>query len=141
MQGLRGARAQVEKLMLDQCVITKDPLRLMDATLDTTTGALTPNVANDIIIYRGKCHIGTPRRSLRSGAASSPTGENSTPQYYPLAIPISAPAIYKGYQVTIVSSQDKLEHVLRFTIISTGAHTMAVAREATLELAETDRDA
>lgn len=135
MPAVDGARARVERLMTDSCVVTSDVLRLSDAELDEDTLELIPNVANDKVIYRGKCYLAKKSSRQRSNDAGMMVAEST----YFFAIPFTGKLLREGLIVDITRATDPALKGRRFTITEIDMGSIQVWRSATVQLVSTDR--
>lgn len=143
---LNAAVIQIERLMDDTCQITRNPAADIDATLNYTTGLITPTAAT--IIYDdatlgangrpllGRCKI----TSLRDSQPTTQPGVGYADdlRYYRFGIPIDSPPLHLGDVVVITSArrwQTMVGHIydVRETIDSTFAVQQKVVCERRIQ--------
>ncbi len=129
---LSSARAAVEALMDDTCLITRDVEQFSDDVLDPVTGVLVPPAPDTINIYSGRCKVSP------EGVQPSERREGGVDVYartYRGAIPWGSPMPQVGDLMSITSSYRDPELVGKvFRVKSVAVSTFLVSRRLELEL-------
>lgn len=129
---LTAARVAVEKLLDDECLIRRDSDHNQDATLNETTYELEHPDPRTVDVYEGACMI-TPMDS--SLAAALADDSDDTVSRYELKVPIDAPALQDGDEVTILSARRDSGLVGKtFYVRKVLYSSMAVWRKVQVEL-------
>jgi hypothetical protein len=127
---LSNAVRQVEKLMADTVIVTRDQEGYDDATMDETTGRMTNPPS--VIIYEGKGKVRPSSRAVE-------TTEGGVTRYvadYECAVPKSADEIRPGDHLEVTdSARDTLLIGKRFQVTSVEYSTLLIQRKFRAELA------
>lgn len=125
------ARAAAERLMVDECVISRDPNFVADSTLDVNTGALVAPSPATLNVYVGRCTV-TPETRLQN--ESDEAGAPVVRRTYRARIPVDAPDVVTGDVLTVTSSRHDLHLVGEsFHVRGALASTHAFQRRLQLE--------
>jgi hypothetical protein len=130
---LDGPRRRVQRLMVDGCVITRDPPVTSDDVLNRSTGALTAPVDDAVTIYEGACFIarsGIRNRDEDRGGVDASSGE------YLVSVPFDAPPLRRLDQILVVSAQDESLTGKKLRVRSVEHGSLLVWRQASCELVE-----
>lgn len=138
------ARDVVERLMVDECVITRDPKGHDDDIFDTGTGKYFRPVDDDDIIYdstttgfEGRSLNGKCKFSPQQNRSDLPREEGGRPEItrtYDGSLPWDAPEIKPGDLFTIVASARDPNAVNKtMVVLNETITTILVQRRITLE--------
>lgn len=124
------AGAASQRLMVDACVIARDPDFVDDSTLDTETGDLEPG--STVTVYSGKCLVAPVTRQdydAEEGGAPLVRGR------YRATIPLESDEVVIGDVLTVTASQHDVMLVGKsFTVRSVPCSTNAFHRRLLMDL-------
>jgi hypothetical protein len=126
---LSRARAKIESLMEDMCVITRDPPGTSDDVVDEDTGLTSSTGAASQTIYSGKCFFAPTGIGSIANAEGQP---ERNPGYRTLTafIPLDAPEILENDTFTVTASQrDPLAVGRDMTVVGIRFNTFAIGRQ------------
>jgi hypothetical protein len=138
-RSLTRAQARVAAVFLDTCRVDRDLPGVDDDELDEETGLLVPPADDDSTIYTGACAVLVDTDRVAQ-AAGSDMGQQPYPDrdpHYSALLPVTAPHLLAGDELTILTSQRDAQLVgRRFRVIKDGpVTTFAVVRKVPLDVA------
>ncbi len=126
-----AGRAIAEAAMVDTCVVYRDAGGSADDTFNSTTGALTPPVGDQTIVYEGPCMLRTENVQARS------TGEGGATVSRKLQgarLPVSAAPVIFGDILEVLTAENDPQLVgRRARVIDSEVNTFAITRKVQLE--------
>lgn len=127
---LSFARAQIERLMDDQCTVYRDPDAEFDDVLDVDTGEIVPPDHDSRIVYQGKCYF---RLDGRQNALVDQGGVQRPLRGYQLVIPATADCLEAGdVAVCTASRRDRALVDQEFIVTDVITKSFLVSRKAEL---------
>lgn len=99
---LASASAVAERMMVDECTITRDVAGVTDDVLDLDTLKLSKPEADSSEVYAGPCMVSPATTVERVGEE---IGRLVSGRRYGVRIPVSAPAVKPGDRLTVTLSQ------------------------------------
>ena len=129
---LSRARAKIESLMEDTCVITRFDDSTNDDVIDEDTGLITQHADTPQTIYTGKCFFAPTGIGSVANAEGQP---EQNPGYRTLTayIPLDAPEVLENDLFTITLSQRDSQVVGRKMVVVGIRHTtFAIGRQLEL---------
>lgn len=129
---LATAKAAVEKLMDDTCVITRNPSGLDNAVLDQGTGQLTDD--DPVQLYSGRCLLSAPGGLGVGEGLRERGGAEYLARTYKVSLPLGTIEFQRGDRVVITSSRrDPLVVGKEMVIKGVISSTFAVSRKLVCE--------
>lgn len=138
------ARNAIEKLMVDTCLITRDPPGVRDDTWDPVTGTYAPPAGDESIVYgpdtlgddgrvlAGKCVFGPVQN--RADLPRVEGGATTITRLYSALLPWDAPEVRPGDLFTVVTSaRDPRAPGRTLVILTEVIQTILIARRITME--------
>ena len=131
LPNVAAGRAIAEAAMVDTCVIYRDTAGSADDTFNATTGALTPPVNDQTIVYEGQCMLRTEHVQARQGGEG---GATVSRKLQGARLPVDAAPVIFGDILEVLTAENDPQLVgRRARVIDSEVNTFAVTRKVQLE--------
>ncbi len=126
-----AGRAIAEAAMVDTCVVYRDAGGSADDTFNAATGALTPPVGDQTIVYEGPCMLRTEQVQARHAGEG---GATVSRKLQSARVPVDAAAMVYGDILEVLTAENDPQLVgRRARVIDSDVHTFAITRRLQLE--------